>query len=508
MKKVKRLSVILAITILAVICAAAVFPMRAEAHALSGKLKAPVIKTLNKSDNGFTITSNTNSKANGYQIRYSTSSLFRSSKSRLVGGKKLSTTVTGLKEYKKYYVKIRAYKSVNGKRKYGKWSKTKKVKTSSKPFDGYYAYTRYHQTTLYKRRTVLSGSITLWYNTKLYVSGVRKLAGVKWIRVYYNKRGYYIPASSLSQKLKKECSQYVYFGKTDLENEVLQTAMDIYLNRKTKYDYTHKAALGSTDKNGIYPFDCSALAAYILNSTVQKYCPAYNASRGVKEEYYTKTLINDGFAGQEFMPVTVCTGKPVLSKLRVGDILFFRQSYGYPVDHVGIYLGNGEFMQSNMIYTRYPGDGRGGVNIAPLKGMYKSAFVTAKRYLPKTPDELKALEKVLVRRTDVTVYSDVKCDSGTEKYVIRLPEGAKKMEIPVLYTGNRYYKGDKVTSRCAYVEYKDDEGNICHGFVRLPSKALIRDPLPVEPEDPQPEDPQPEDPQPEDPSEVGQNGND
>lgn len=38
-------------------------------------------------------------------------------------------TVKNLKKNKKYYVCVRAYKFVNGKKVYGKWSKVKSVKT-------------------------------------------------------------------------------------------------------------------------------------------------------------------------------------------------------------------------------------------------------------------------------------------------------------------------------------------------------------------------------------------
>lgn len=488
MKRTKRLFFILLIAILAAVCAAAVFPMRAEAYTSTGKLKTPVIKSLKKADNGFKVTSNKNSKAKGYQIKYSTSVGFEKSKYRRAEGSKIEVTISGLKEYQRYYVRIRSYKIVKGKRKYSDWSKWKKVTTKCKPFDGYNAYTRYAQTTLYKSRSVLSSRIILWYNTKVYVAGVRKIAGVKWIRVYYKGKRYYIPASSLSQKLKKEASQYAYFGKTELENEVLAAAMDVYLNWPNRYDYTHKAAIAVKDSSGKYPLDCSALVAYVLNSTMQQYCPVYNASRGVLEEYYTDALVNDGYSGQEFKTVTVCTGKPVLSKLRAGDILFFRQAGGYPIDHVGIYLGNGEFMQSNGIYSRYPGDRAGGVNIAPLKGKYYTYFKYAKRFIPQSPDEFKTIDKVLVRKKAITVYGDVKCDAGTEKDVIELPEGAKEMEIPVLYTGNRYYDDNKVLSRCAYVEYEDDEGNISHGYVRITDKSVIRDPQPEKQEEEQPSD--------------------
>ena len=484
MKKTKRLSIILTVAIAAAVCFTAVFPLPAEAASSSGKLKTPSIKLLKKSDNGFVVISSKNSKAKGFQIKYSTSISFKNSKYKSAKGSKVVINVGGLKEYKRYYVRIRAYKMVKGKRKYSKWSKWKRVTTSCKPFDGYNAYTRYAQTTLYKSRTVLSSSITLWYNTKVYVAGVRKIAGVKWIRVYYKGKRYYIPASSLSQKLKKEGSQYAYFGKTELENEVLAAAMDVYLNWPNKYDYTHKAPIAVPNSSGVYPLDCSALVAYVLNSTMQKYCPAYNASKGVLDEYYTDNLVNNGFSDKEFKAVTVCTGKPVLSKLRAGDILFFRQSGGYPIDHVGIYLGNGEFMQSNGIYSRYPGDNNGGVNIAPLmKGVYYSYFKSAKRFIPQSPAGFKTLNKVLVRKTAVTVYKDLYCTAGNEQDILEVPDGAKEMEIPVLYTGNRYYNDDKVPYRCAYIEYEDESGGIAHGFVKITDKSVIRDPKPAEPQE-------------------------
>ncbi len=486
MRKAKRLLVILVMTVLAAACAAAVFPMRADAYAASGKLKAPVIKTLKKANNGFTITGNKNKRAAGYQIKYSTSRSFKNGKYKKVEGRKLSTTVSGLKEYKKYYVKIRAYRMVKGKKKYSGWSKVRKVRTSSKPFDAYYAYTKYVKTTLYKKRSILSSSVSVWYNTKLRVTGVRKITGVRWIRVIYNKKVYYIPSSKLSQKLTKYGSQYVYEGRNELEEEVLQKAMEVFM-LPTRYDYTSGAAIGVPDSKGRYPFDCSSLVSYILNSTMQQYCPAYNASRGVVDEYYTEGLVNGGYDAS-FDAVTVCTGKPVLSKLRAGDVLFFRQQGGYPADHVGIYLGNGEFMQSNGVYTRYPGDTLGGVNIAPLRGKYKSQFIAARRFLPASASDIKTLDKVLVRKKSVTVYKDVRCTDGKEKYVIDLPEGAKEMEIPVLYIGNRYYKDTEVSLRSAFVEYEDETGNLCHGFVRLSSSSVIRDPQPPEepagPDDP------------------------
>ena len=66
----------------------------------------------------------------GYQIQYSTSSKFKNAKTVTVKKNKTTkTTVKKLKAKKKYYVRIRTYKTV-GKKKYcSSWSKAKAVKT-------------------------------------------------------------------------------------------------------------------------------------------------------------------------------------------------------------------------------------------------------------------------------------------------------------------------------------------------------------------------------------------
>ena len=64
--------------------------------------------------------------AKGYQIAYATNKKFR--KKKLFTSKKMTVTIRKLKKKKTYYFKVRAYSSVNGKRKYGKWSNVKKIK--------------------------------------------------------------------------------------------------------------------------------------------------------------------------------------------------------------------------------------------------------------------------------------------------------------------------------------------------------------------------------------------
>lgn len=71
------------------------------------------------------------SRISGYQIQYSTSSKFKSGVKTVTvkGYSTTSKTIKKLKSKKKYYVRIRTYKSVDGSKYYSSWSKVKTVKT-------------------------------------------------------------------------------------------------------------------------------------------------------------------------------------------------------------------------------------------------------------------------------------------------------------------------------------------------------------------------------------------
>ena len=66
----------------------------------------------------------------GYEIQYSTNSKFKSGNKtvNIKKNKSTSTIIKKLKSKKKYYVRIRTYKTVNGKKYYSDWSKAKSVK--------------------------------------------------------------------------------------------------------------------------------------------------------------------------------------------------------------------------------------------------------------------------------------------------------------------------------------------------------------------------------------------
>lgn len=68
------------------------------------------------------------SKANGYQIMYATDKKFRKNKKTVTvaGAKKVTKTIKV--KNKTYYIRVRAYRNVNGRKLYGTWSQVKKCK--------------------------------------------------------------------------------------------------------------------------------------------------------------------------------------------------------------------------------------------------------------------------------------------------------------------------------------------------------------------------------------------
>lgn len=93
-------------------------------------LKKPVICSLKSTaSNKIKIKWSKNTKADGYEIQYSTSKKFKNAKVKVFkGSAKVSKTITGLKGGKTFYVRIRAYKQVKGKKCCSSWSESGKIK--------------------------------------------------------------------------------------------------------------------------------------------------------------------------------------------------------------------------------------------------------------------------------------------------------------------------------------------------------------------------------------------
>lgn len=95
------------------------------------KPKKTSIKKLSKGKKKFTVNWAKVSGVKGYQIQYSSDKKFKKNNKSVTVTKQKTTkaTVKKLKSKKKYYVRVRTYKTVNGKKIYSSWSKVKSVKT-------------------------------------------------------------------------------------------------------------------------------------------------------------------------------------------------------------------------------------------------------------------------------------------------------------------------------------------------------------------------------------------
>lgn len=115
------------------LCGKKVKTGKATAKLVLSKVKINKVSSTKKKQ--LNISWNKNSNASGYEIQYSTSKSFSAKKTKTVkitGNKNVSTTIKKLSSKKKYYVKIRAYKSgkVNKKsvKVYSKWSSVSSAK--------------------------------------------------------------------------------------------------------------------------------------------------------------------------------------------------------------------------------------------------------------------------------------------------------------------------------------------------------------------------------------------
>lgn len=86
------------------------------------------IKKVTKGKKSFKVTINSQSKSGvtGYEVAYSTK---KSSGFKKINTSSVKKTIKKLKSKKKYYVKVRAYKTIDGKKVYGKYSGVKSIKT-------------------------------------------------------------------------------------------------------------------------------------------------------------------------------------------------------------------------------------------------------------------------------------------------------------------------------------------------------------------------------------------
>lgn len=150
------------------------------------------------------------------------------------------------------------------------------------------------------------------YSTSLYINGpAHKDSASAVVPVSITNKRTLSRSDSL---LKSRYAQYLQLPADSINNLKLYRFIDEWLN--TPYQW------GGTTKRGI---DCSALMQRLLAEVYDIYIP-----RTSYQQYFTDNV--ERFARWE--------------SLAEGDLIFFKTIPGNPITHVGLYLGNGRFVNS------------------------------------------------------------------------------------------------------------------------------------------------------------------
>ena len=251
-----------------------------------------------------------------------------------------------------------------------------------------------------------------------------------WYRAFYKGSLYYLFSANLEETLASEKSTFKYKGNTKYQQEVVDLAVDIAENWKTKY--TEAQTSDVVVKNGVYYFNCSSFVKYVFDSVMRKYNPAYGISADVKRLYSTTALCNEGYPGEYTVK------KVGINELQPGDVMFFSSLADGSTElikHIGIYLGNNEFAHCT-------GTWDDSVCIISLTGNYRTEFMGARRLLPTS---VKAANKEVTVKgpyKKYKLYADKSADATVLENI------RKGRTVTVLYTGSEKW---------AYVKTKTGE---------------------------------------------------
>ena len=187
----KLLSLVLALTVLLGVTAG----INSTAFA---KTSAPSVTKLKAKENAFTVVLTKTKKTDGFQIKCATDKKFKKNV-KVITTVKANKTVKKLKGGKTYYVKVRSYKTANGKKKYSKWSAVKKVKTKISVkqmlINGYLYLPWAQDTGLYETTFNKDGTYVTYDYVPVYKNGKKTKKWEKWYfeetKQYAIKKGTY-----------------------------------------------------------------------------------------------------------------------------------------------------------------------------------------------------------------------------------------------------------------------------------------------------------------------------
>lgn len=179
MKKIT--SILFSIIMIYSVC----FPITAFAAALP----TVGVSSLSVKENTVTVKWKKKSKIMGYQIQYSTDSKFKKNKKsiKIKKAKITSKKISNLKESKKYYFRIRTYKSSNKKTRYSKWSKVKSIKTPKDTKSNKDNIQKETHCTNNNNHSIKCGNIGMWFGSRREVDTYFSSVCNKWGTKYKNE---------------------------------------------------------------------------------------------------------------------------------------------------------------------------------------------------------------------------------------------------------------------------------------------------------------------------------
>ncbi len=195
---------------------------------------------------------------------------------------------------------------------------------------------------------------------------IHEYSSGNWYRIRYQGKIYYLWVEAGDQKFTETESSYDYTSDNPYVQEVLDLAKKICFEWDTHY--VSGDSTGIPDSSGKYGFDCSGYVTYCINTVMKKYNPSFRIIGDTGTLYSQGVIYNEGLTG-EHKAKTVS-----LDNLQPGDLLFFDMSGG-GMNHVGIYMGNGELAHISSTFNR--------VTIMPLEGSFTEKLVRVRRFIPE-----------------------------------------------------------------------------------------------------------------------------
>ena len=216
---------------------------------------------------------------------------------------------------------------------------------------------------------------------------VHEYSSGTWYKIRYNSKIYYLWVAAGDEKFTDKKSSFKYTAKNAYAQEIVDKAAMI----ATEWDthYVSGDSTGVPDKNGKYGFDCSGFTTYCVNSVMQKYNPSFRLVGNTKLLYNQNYIYNKGFKG-EFKAKTI-----PIEEIKPGDFIFLAMS-DEGMNHVGIYLGNGELAHIAGFWNK--------VTIMPLEGYFEERVCEVRRFIPEevTPANV----TMYVKGDWVNMYAD------------------------------------------------------------------------------------------------------